>query len=45
VVKAGSLRKSTSGKVARAANRAWYLGGHLGAIPDSIERDEALDQC
>ena len=32
VVARGQLRKSTSGKLARGANREWYLSGTFGAI-------------
>ncbi|HEY2894717.1 MAG TPA: hypothetical protein VGJ16_10905, partial [Pirellulales bacterium] len=36
VVPRGQLRKSTSGKLARAGNREWYLNGTFGAIAATI---------
>jgi fatty-acyl-CoA synthase len=36
VVRPGSLRKSTSGKLARAGNREWYLEGRFGTVPGVI---------
>ncbi len=36
VVARASLRKSTSGKLAREGNRQWYLEGRFGAIPSGI---------
>ncbi len=42
VVPKGALRKSTSGKLARAGNREWYLEGRFGAVPvvvDATTRD------
>lgn len=38
VVADGLLRKSTSGKLARAGNREWYLAERFGAIPASVAR-------
>jgi acyl-CoA synthetase (AMP-forming)/AMP-acid ligase II len=40
VVERGKLRKSTSGKLARAGNREWYLNGTFGVIPETILPDE-----
>ena len=40
VVERGRLRKSTSGKLARAGNRDWYLNGTFGAVPKMISPDE-----
>lgn len=37
VVDRGTLRKSTSGKLARNSNREWYLGGRFGNVPLGIE--------
>jgi fatty-acyl-CoA synthase len=37
VVARGSLRKSTSGKLARGGNREWYLGGRFGAVPMIVD--------
>jgi fatty-acyl-CoA synthase len=37
VVPAGALRKSTSGKLARAGNREWYLGGRFGPLPNAVD--------
>jgi acyl-CoA synthetase (AMP-forming)/AMP-acid ligase II len=37
VVARGTLRKSTSGKLARDGNREWYLAGRFGAIPPMIK--------
>lgn len=36
VVPRGELRKSTSGKLARSGNRAWYLEGRFGAPPPHV---------
>ncbi|MBI3837588.1 MAG: AMP-binding protein [Planctomycetia bacterium] len=40
VVQRGQLRKSTSGKLARAGNREWYLNGTFGTVPHAISKDE-----
>ncbi len=40
VVPRGKLRKSTSGKLARAGNRDWYLDGTFGEISEMILRDD-----
>ncbi len=40
VVPRGSLRKSTSGKLARAGNREWYLAGRFGNLPSRIGPSE-----
>ena len=37
VVAPGSLRKSTSGKLARDGNRQWYLEGRFGRVSDAVE--------
>ena len=37
----GTLRKSTSGKLARQGNREWYLTGRFGALPDAVVNDLA----
>ena len=39
VVPIGTLRKSTSGKLARDGNRNWYLAGKFGPIAENILRD------
>jgi len=36
VVAKGTLRKSTSGKLARGGNRDWYLGGRFGPVPGVV---------
>ncbi|MBK8169483.1 MAG: AMP-binding protein [Sandaracinaceae bacterium] len=41
VVSRGSLRKSTSGKLARTSNREWYLQGRFGVVPTGINSEEA----
>jgi fatty-acyl-CoA synthase len=40
VVARSTLRKSTSGKLAREGNRQWYLEGRFGAIPSGIAAGE-----
>ena len=40
VVARSTLRKSTSGKLAREGNRQWYLEGRFGAIPAGIAGGE-----
>ena len=40
VVARSTLRKSTSGKLARDGNRQWYLEGRFGAIPAGIAGGE-----
>lgn len=37
VVPVGTLRKSTSGKLARDGNRQWYLAGKFGPIAENID--------
>lgn len=39
VVPRGSLRKSTSGKLARAGNREWYLEGRFGKLPTVVDSE------
>jgi acyl-CoA synthetase (AMP-forming)/AMP-acid ligase II len=41
VVARGTLRKSTSGKLARGGNREWYLDGRFGAVPADIVGEDA----
>jgi acyl-CoA synthetase (AMP-forming)/AMP-acid ligase II len=40
VVTKGALRKSTSGKLARAGNREWYLAGRFGPLPAVVSPPE-----
>jgi acyl-CoA synthetase (AMP-forming)/AMP-acid ligase II len=40
VVARSTLRKSTSGKLAREGNRQWYLEGRFGAVPPGIAGGE-----
>jgi acyl-CoA synthetase (AMP-forming)/AMP-acid ligase II len=40
VVTKGALRKSTSGKLARAGNREWYLAGRFGPLPAVVSAPE-----
>ena len=40
VVTKGALRKSTSGKLARAGNREWYLEGRFGPLPGVVSAPE-----
>jgi fatty-acyl-CoA synthase len=37
VVAPSSLRKSTSGKLARSGNREWYLEGRFGLVPPHLQ--------
>lgn len=40
VVARGTLRKSTSGKLARGGNREWYLAGRFGPLPAEVIAEE-----
>ncbi len=40
LVARSTLRKSTSGKLAREGNRQWYLEGRFGAVPSGIAGGE-----
>jgi acyl-CoA synthetase (AMP-forming)/AMP-acid ligase II len=40
IVERNTLRKSTSGKLARGGNREWYLEGRFGPIPSEISSEE-----